>query len=122
MSLRYAPRGGLLLPGHQTGRGGRRGATGLLRARGLCHFFVRSRVACVVPPLLWCVLRVPVIWLPGRGSPWRMGLVGRVAGACVRGLCCHALLAGGALRGSFPHPLFGSLVGCGSPWQSGEIW
>ena len=31
------------------GRGGRRGATGLLRAGGLFHFFVRFRVACVVP-------------------------------------------------------------------------
>ena len=49
--------------GHRTGRGGGRGAIGLRRAGGLCHFFVRSRVACVVPLLLWCVLRVPVVWL-----------------------------------------------------------
>ena len=60
VSLRYAPRGGLLLRGHRTGRGGGRGGIGVLRAGGPPHFFVRPRVACVVPLLLWCVLRVPV--------------------------------------------------------------
>ena len=63
VSFRYAPCGGLLLRGHQMGRGGGWGATRLLKAGGLCHFFVRTRVACVVLPLLWCVLRIPVVCL-----------------------------------------------------------
>ena len=47
-----------------------------------------------------------------------MGPVGRVAGARVPGLCRRALLArgGGGLGVSSPHPLFGPLVGRGSPW------
>ena len=49
--------------GHRMGRGGGQGATGLLRAGGLCHFFIRSRAACAVPSLLWCVLCVLVVWL-----------------------------------------------------------
>ena len=85
------------LRGHRTGRGGRPGAPGLLRAGSLCHFFVRSRFACVVPPLLWCALRAPVVWLrcsqtgEYRGAwAWLIGWLVAVSGAvdvafCFRG-------------------------------------
>ena len=53
----------------------------------------------------------------GWGTPWCTGPVGRVAGAGVRHWCHRTPLAGGgALRGLSPHPLFGPLVGRGSPW------
>ena len=53
----------------------------------------------------------------GWGAPRRMGPVGRVAGA-VSGACAVTpCLLGLALRGSSPHPLLGSLVGCRSPWS-----
>ena len=93
--------------GHRTGRGGGWGATGLLRARGLCHFFVRSRVACVVPPLLWCVLHAPVAWLrrSQSGGPRgaRVRLVGwplSVSGAGAMPPC----LPGGAFEGFVSPP------------------
>ena len=101
------------------GRDGGRGATGLSSVGGLCHFFVRSRVACVVSPLLWCVLGVLVVWLrhsqgweprcaSARLVGWLVPLSG--AGAVTAGV------QGGAFRSSPPHPLFRLLVCCGSPW------
>ena len=62
------------------GSGGGRGATGLLRAGGLCHFFVRSRAACVVPPLFWCVLRVPVVCLRHSQGGEPGGALARLVG------------------------------------------
>ena len=38
----------------------------------------------------------------GWGAPWRMGPVGRVAGACVPGRCPHALLSGRGFEGFVP--------------------
>ena len=80
-------------------------------------------------PLLGCPRRAPVVAVcpprPGGltvsqlgwGTPLCTGPVGRVAGAHVRDRCRRALFAGGgALTGLFPHPLFGPLVGRGSPW------
>ena len=69
-----------MLRGHWTGRGGGRGVTGLLRAGGLCHIFVRSWVACVVPPLLWCVHCVPVAWPRHRQGGKPRGTLARLAG------------------------------------------
>ena len=39
---------------------------------------------------------------PGRGAPWRIGLVGQVAGARVQGWCCHPRRAGRELSGVRP--------------------
>ena len=119
VSLRYAPCGGLLLRGHGTGRGGGWGANGLLRAGGLCHFFVRSRVACVAPLLLWCVLGLSVVRPRHSQGGEPRGALARLVGWRVPVSGAGAVtprLRGRALMGSSPDPLFGLLVCCGSPW------
>ena len=108
LSLRYVPHGGLMLRGHRTERGGGRGATGPLRARSSCHFFVRSRVVWVVFPLLWCVLRALAVWLHrSRGGEPR-GAWAQLLGWPVPMSQAGAFtpcLRGGALRGSLPTPV-----------------
>ena len=119
VSLRYAPCGGLLLRRHRMGRAGGQGATRLLSAEGLYPFFVRSRVACVVPLLLWCVLRVPVVWLRHSQGGAPRGALARLVGWLVPVSGAGAVepsVRGGALRGSSLHPLSGLLVCCRSPW------
>ena len=70
MSPRHVLRGGLSLLGNRAGRGGGQWVRGLLRAGGLCDFYVRPWAARVVPPLLRCALRVLAVWgLWGRLSP-----------------------------------------------------
>ena len=107
------------LSGTLTVEGSWCGDIGLLMAGGLRHFFVRSRVACVVPRLLWCVLRVSVVWPRHTEGGKPCGALARLVGPPVPRHGAGARnpgLQGGGLRGSSANSLFGLLVCCGSPW------